>query len=280
MILLLAVVATAFLACEIARKRYEKTAYFKQTRNPYWRVRRDKGLLGEFYTYRCLRQLPGYKRFLFNCYLPKQDGEKTEIDVIFLHESGIYVFESKNYSGWIFGTETNLYWTQTLPAGRGRAKKVSFLNPIVQNKVHLKWLKAFLQEDFVPFLSYIVFSDRCTLKDIRLTSREHRVVNRYDVLSDIAQTARGLGSQLKPKKIDELYDRLAPLAQAGDSEKRSHIENIHKKHHSPASPSANKVCPRCGGKLVLRTAARGAHAGEQFWGCSHFPRCRYTQNTD
>ena len=50
-----------------------------------------------FYTYRCLRQLPGYKRFLFNCYLPKQDGEKTEIDVIFLHESGIYVFESKNY---------------------------------------------------------------------------------------------------------------------------------------------------------------------------------------
>lgn len=38
-------------------------------------------------------------------------------------------------------------------------------------------------------------------------------------------------------------------------------------------------CPRCGGKLVLRTAGRGVNAGNQFWGCENFPKCRYIRNT-
>ena len=35
-----------------------------------------------------------------------------------------------------------------------------------------------------------------------------------------------------------------------------------------------KICPKCGSEMVLRTAKKGAHAGEQFWGCSRFPDCR------
>ena len=63
--------------------------------------------------------------------MPRDDGETTEIDVLMLHTSGIYVFESKNYSGWIFGDEKSKTWTQTLPNGRGRrAQKERFLNPI------------------------------------------------------------------------------------------------------------------------------------------------------
>ena len=38
------------------------------------------------------------------------------------------------------------------------------------------------------------------------------------------------------------------------------------------------VCPRCGSKLVLRTAKKGENAGNQFYGCSAFPKCRYVQN--
>ena len=40
---------------------------------------------------------------------------------------------------------------------------------------------------------------------------------------------------------------------------------------------AEKICPRCGAKLVLRTAKKGEHIGNQFWGCSGFPKCRYTE---
>ena len=41
-----------------------------------------------------------------------------------------------------------------------------------------------------------------------------------------------------------------------------------------AQPAATfPRCPRCGSSMVLRTAKRGAHSGEQFWGCSTYPTC-------
>lgn len=38
------------------------------------------------------------------------------------------------------------------------------------------------------------------------------------------------------------------------------------------------ICPRCGAQLVLRMAKKGDNAGNQFYGCSAFPKCRYIQN--
>ncbi|MCY4514217.1 MAG: restriction endonuclease [Candidatus Tectomicrobia bacterium] len=48
---------------------------------------------------------------------------------------------------------------------------------------------------------------------------------------------------------------------------------------SPApEPEVDKAqfvsCPKCGSKMVLRTAKRGARSGQRFWGCSRFPTCR------
>lgn len=84
--------------------------------------------------------------------------------MIMLHESGIYVFESKNYDGWIFGSETQKNWTQSLASGRGKTRKYTFLNPIIQNKVHVKWLQSYLHDNSnLPVYSYIVFSERCEL---------------------------------------------------------------------------------------------------------------------
>lgn len=40
--------------------------------------------------------------------------------------------------------------------------------------------------------------------------------------------------------------------------------------HSTRPP----ICPKCGGGMVLRTAKVGSNAGEQFWGCQDYPRCR------
>jgi restriction system protein len=41
----------------------------------------------------------------------------------------------------------------------------------------------------------------------------------------------------------------------------------------PTSPS----CPLCGGAMVKRSARRGANAGNTFWGCYRFPKCRGTR---
>ncbi|MBA7697075.1 hypothetical protein ES703_105733 [subsurface metagenome] len=36
-------------------------------------------------------------------------------------------------------------------------------------------------------------------------------------------------------------------------------------------------CPDCGAHMILRTARRGRNAGNQFYGCSRYPRCKATR---
>ncbi len=43
---------------------------------------------------------------------------------------------------------------------------------------------------------------------------------------------------------------------------------------APTTPT----CPKCGAVMVRRTAKRGANAGNQFWGCSTYPKCTATVN--
>lgn len=73
---------------------------------------------------------------LINLYVPKEDKEATDLDVVLFHESN-NVLESGNYSGWIFGTEYLKCWTQTLPTGREHSRETCF-NPFMQNKGHIK----------------------------------------------------------------------------------------------------------------------------------------------
>lgn len=261
-------------------KENQPTDYDVQTQHTHEDIFSHRGLGGESQIYKCLQDLTGYKRFLVNCYVPKENGEKTEIDVILLHESGIYVLESKNFSGWIFGAENQTYWTQTLPDRRGGSKKIRFLNPMIQNAVHMKWLKVFLQEESLPFYSYIVFGNHCTLKQIHVTSERHHVLNQSSLLEDIAHRAEMGEQQLSPDQIDCIYDKLLPLTEADVAEKDLHIQQLREKYHPLPEDAAKGVCPWCGHELVLRTAKKGSNAGKRFWGCSNFPRCHYIKDID
>lgn len=55
------------------------------------------------------------------------------------------------------------------------------------------------------------------------------------------------------------------------------VAEVQKTPMPVSSASSDVVCPLCGSKMVLRTARKGAHAGEQFWGCPGFPQCRGTK---
>lgn len=114
--------------------------YKEQTGNGLFSTMFNKGHFGEFSSYGKLAKLPGYHKALFNIYIPNGKEKTTEIDLVYLHETGIYVIESKNYSGWIFGDEKSQKWVQTFPNGQ----KFSFYNPINQNLGHIKALKALL----------------------------------------------------------------------------------------------------------------------------------------
>jgi restriction system protein len=47
-----------------------------------------------------------------------------------------------------------------------------------------------------------------------------------------------------------------------------------------AEPEAAHVpcCPKCGVKMVVKTAKNGRNAGNDFWSCSRFPKCRGARN--
>ena len=209
---------------------YKKTEYYHQTGFSFFNACFDLGKYGEYLTYRKLTSLSGYKKFLFNCYLPKDDGTTTELDVILIHDSGVYIFESKNYSGWIFGSETSKNWTQSLPVGKGKSRKIKFFNPIMQNKVHIKWLKNYINDECIPFYSCIVFSDRCTLKRIKLTSNEHWVIQRKNILWRVAKNAKKVGKIISNDEIDSIFQSLYLLTQLTDEEKEMHIQQIKDKH--------------------------------------------------
>ena len=48
----------------------------------------------------------------------------------------------------------------------------------------------------------------------------------------------------------------------------------------PSETTSKDVCPKCGGEMVLRTAQRGPNPGQKFWGCSNYPKCRFTKALD
>ncbi len=282
-------------------KEYKNGAYYQVTKLPYLSVKHDTGRYGEYLTYKYLKQFEtNGAKFLFNIYIPKENGETTEIDVLMICSKGIFVIESKNYSGWIFGSESQKNWYQTLPSGRGRSHKEHFYNPIMQNRSHIKHLKAFLNKE-IPMYSIITFSDRCTLKSVQIKSNDISVINRYRVAPVISQICSQLPNDLlNETEITNIYNNLFPYTQVNYITKSQHIANIHNKLNQqtikpniptdiPTKQIENNAgisieepqilkCPKCNENLVLRSATRGANIGNQFYGCANYPKCKYIRN--
>ena len=211
-------------------KEYKNGAYYQITQHPYFLVKHNTGRYGEYLTYKYLKQFEtNGAKFLFNIYIPKENGETTEIDVLMICKKGLFVFESKNYSGWIFGSENQKNWCQTLPTGRGRSHKELFYNPIMQNRSHIKYLKVFLGEQF-PMRSIIVFSDRCTLKNVQIRSNDISVINRYTVAPVVSAICNQIPNDLlTDNDITEIYNKLYPYTQVDEYAKMQHVANIHNK---------------------------------------------------
>jgi hypothetical protein len=93
-------------------------------------------------------------------YLPRPDGKgTTQIDHIVVSTYGIFVIETKNMKGWIFGTEDQERWTQVV-----RGKKSGFQNPLRQNRLHVKALMACLGLPESVFHSVVYFAGGSTFK--------------------------------------------------------------------------------------------------------------------
>jgi len=95
---------------------------------------------------------------LHNITLPTEDGT-TQIDHIVVSRYGIFVVETKNMKGWIFGGEFQETWTQKI-------FKVThkFQNPLRQNYKHTQTLGSMLELNSEAIYSVVVFIGDSTFK--------------------------------------------------------------------------------------------------------------------
>ena len=211
-------------------------------------------------------------RLLRNVYVPRDSGSTSEIDVLYITRKGLFVLEVKNYSGLILGREQDRNWVQLLNAGRswfGRRKyrKYSFFNPIRQNQLHIDALSGFLDLD-IPIFSVVVFSDRCDLSRVELSSEDLILCQLEDLPGEIRFLWRTHADELTETQVNRIYQRLQPLTHPDRHTRKAHIRS------AQAQRTAQGICPLCGARLVRRTS----RTGHPFLGCTNYPNCHYTQD--
>ncbi len=221
---------------------------------------KGKGAFGEYLADYALDHgdIPGEHETFTNVYVPTR-GRTSEVDIVMLHETGVFVFESKNYSGWIFGSANQKQWTQTLEKGR----KNRFYNPIFQNRSHINALRDHLGLTDEDFFSFIVFSQRCTLKDVPSDTEDFAIIRRPDLVKSVCKVIDIRKTRFSNEQMQTLSKALRTLAKT-EEKAQKHIEDVE-------ATQNKKMCPYCGGELVKRQGKRG-----EFLGCKNFPKCRYT----
>ena len=224
--LILLIIAVPVVKTLSAKSSYDKSQYGQVSGNKLFKTIFDKGNYGEFLTFRMLEKL-GEKYILTNIYIPRSDGSTTEIDLLMLNEKGIYVLESKNYSGWIFGDEKSKMWTQTLKGG----KKSRFFNPIWQNKAHITALDEYLDRKYTNLMySFIIFSERCELKKVSYTSSNVVLLKRNQLIKNLRNHMEELPASLSNQEVETIYSVLKSKTLASDEAKAQHINEIKSKH--------------------------------------------------
>ena len=201
--------------------RYQRTAYNDASGNSVFDTLFDEGNYGEFLIYSCLEALGEEHKLLTNVYLPKADGKTTEIDLIMISAAGIYVFESKNYSGWIFGDEDNRYWKQIFRGGR----HFQFYNPIWQNKKHISVLKQYLGfgDEVLVFLCCFQRAVRPEENSCPFGGSEgdvDRDVMACEIMEDIERRPEIFNLL----EIEQLYVELSRYTLADNETKQAHID--------------------------------------------------------
>lgn len=188
----------------------------------------NKGNMGELLTYVKLEKLHNYKKLLTNNYILDENNLTHESDIIMIDNTGIYVFESKNYSGWIYGDETRSSWMQCIYNDETHKKyKTPFYNPIWQNKKHIKEINEYLDNKYENNIySYIVFSNRCKLKKVKYSIEHSRVLNRNELLWRLKKDRKNRVAIFTNEEINQIYDKLKLCSNVDEAVKQKHIDDI------------------------------------------------------
>jgi predicted RNA-binding Zn-ribbon protein involved in translation (DUF1610 family) len=233
-----------------------------------------KGVFGELQVSLMAKFLLDKSKYtLFkNVTLPTEDGT-TQIDHVIVSRYGVFVIETKNMKGWVFGSEKQKSWTQKIYSHTSK-----FQNPLHQNYKHTQILQTALNIEPSMIFSIVVFVGDSTFKTpmpdnvvyagryIRyIKNKTQPLLTKHEVESICTEISRGrLKQSLKTHREHVKHVKTIVAEKEGliDVKPEFTLEN-----------SINS-CPKCGQEMVLRTAKRGDNQGNKFWGCSGYPKCR------
>lgn len=198
-----------------------------------------------------------YHRF-HNIIIPSKNGT-TQIDHLIISVHGLFIVETKNKKGWIFGSEKQPGWTQSI-----YGRNYPFQNPLRQTFRQKKILCEFLDVDESIVHTIVYFVGDCKFKTPMpknvIRSRPDRQIKRYR------------NRILSPQDVERLIQVLEQHVSESSLTTGDHVRSLRQRH------SSNTVCPRCGSNLVERTVKNGSNAGSRFLGCETYPKCGFTKN--
>lgn len=210
-----------------------------------------RGKRGENKVRSAIGEMVENEQYIINDLILVNEDKSSQIDHIVINMHGVFVIETKNYSGEIYGSESQWEWTQVLAYGRVKNK---LYNPLKQNATHVYNVKKIVGN--LPVYSLVVFVQNNTW---------HINANGVIPLSALRSTLQSGKIVLTVKQMQTAYSLL--LSKKSEITKKEHVQNIKEQQRN----LERGICPRCGGKLVKRDGKYGA-----FWGCSNYPTCKFT----
>jgi hypothetical protein len=186
----------------------------------------------------------------------KTPNGTTQIDHVLVSVYGIFVIETKNIKGWIFGEVGSDRWTQVI-----YGKKRQFQNPVKQNYRHTKCLSEHLKLDHELFNPVVFFIGDCEFK----TDMPSNVLN-SGLIPYIKEFRL---ARLSSQQVEQIEASLISLKQNKTLNRNAHLDSLRERHE------LTTICPRCGGSLVQRISKKGEFSGKPFLGCSNYPKCKY-----
>lgn len=243
----------------------------------YYFSPKQKGKRGEHNVQKLLAQLPESDYTIFNDLIFKTSYGTTQIDHVVASKYGVFVIETKNYRGEIYGNDDQQEWKQIIKTNvtyhkkwwktYTHIKKSEFYNPVRQSIGHVVQIRKILScIPNVNAVSIVVFSDNADLSGV---NSSHHVVNSCQLLQCICSyTLPCLSDQELARVCKQLYDMNVREVVSD----REHERNVRQSHAYSESMIQNGFCPRCGKQLVYRHGKYG-----DFYGCSGYPSCRFTK---
>ena len=220
-----------------------------------------KGKSGEKLVAERLEIIDGHKHIINNIMI-NDNGKSRQIDHIAITKYGVFIIETKNFNGDIYGKETSDTWRQYI-----NNKCFKFKNPIHQNYGHLEIVKRHIGDITTDIYSVVTFIRRCRLHVDTVTPVVYE--------DQLAMFIKSKKIVLSEEKIDEIYKVITDNQITDKNIIKDHKENVQKYVEYKNKLVENEICPRCYGKLIKRNGKNG-----QFYGCSNYPKCRYTKNID